>query len=508
MNLAPFGGRRAELPTFVGIAAQYDSPPLRCKLLFGLLAVASWLTLTTGPVSGSAFSIAENGARATGMGTAFTSVADDGSALFYNPAGIAFSEGMNFQMDNLAVVGLFRFVPSDPAPGTSVPEKGFSGSIKPKFIPVGSLYFTKKLSERLAFGFGMFAPFGLAANFTNFNDSDPALTKYTGRFAGTRAKLESFWFQPTVAYKLTKNSSVAVGLALVHTHLLIESSFLNPKDDALDFGREAAATVFPGVDKEQAARVIARLLPEGRSRIAGTANSPGFNLGYLYKKPDGKFNFGFMFRSAVTNHLKGKASFAFGTGYALEKFVGEDLLFKAFPNQDITGSFTTPATYSAGVSRKGPFDSLISFDMRLQDYKRFASVPLNFSKTVATDKAVRTPAERRLIFDFRNSWVAAVGMEKKMRPDMSMRLGYIFDRSPVVDKSVGPLFPDSDRHSFTLGATKTMRGVDFTMFYEAMQFVNRTVNVPANNIQGTNGEYRNFAHLLGTSLRFGRKGTK
>jgi len=39
---------------------------------------------------GSAFSIAEQGAKAPGMGTAFTSIADDGSAFYYNPAGIAF----------------------------------------------------------------------------------------------------------------------------------------------------------------------------------------------------------------------------------------------------------------------------------------------------------------------------------------------------------------------------------------------------------------------------------
>ncbi len=466
------------------------------------------LALSTNRVNGSAFSIAENGARAAGMGTAFTSVADDGSAIFYNPAGIAFSQGTNFQMDNLAVVGLFRFVPSDPSPGLSIPEKGFHGSIKPKFIPVGSLYFTKKLSDRLAVGFGAFAPFGLAANFTNFNDGDPANTKYPGRFAGTRARLESFWFQPTLAYKVTANSSLAVGVAFVHTHLLIESSILNPKDDALDFGREAAETVFPGVDKELAARSIARLLPEGRSRIAGTSNSPGFNLGYLYKNPDGKFNFGFSFRSAVTNHLKGKASFAFGTGYALEKFIGEDLLSKAFPNQNITGSFTTPATYAAGVSRQGPMNTLISFDVKMQDYRRFASVPLNFTQTRAKNDDVRTPAERRLIFDFRDSWILAAGVEKKLGEDKSIRVGYIFDRSPVVDKSVGPLFPDSSRHSFTVGATKKLMGMEFSMFYEAMQFKNRTVNVAANVNQGTNGEYRNFAHVLGTGLRFSRKRNK
>jgi long-subunit fatty acid transport protein len=100
------------------------------------------LTATPERALGSAFAIGEQGARAAGMGTAFTAVADDGAAIFYNPAGIAFQTGMHMQMDLMAVVGLFRFF-HPPAPGQG-PGKGFHGSITPKFIPVGSMYFTSR----------------------------------------------------------------------------------------------------------------------------------------------------------------------------------------------------------------------------------------------------------------------------------------------------------------------------------------------------------------------------
>jgi long-chain fatty acid transport protein len=472
----------------------------RALLAFLVLAVIS----PPPSCRGSAFSIWELGARSAGMGTAFTSVASDGSAIFYNPAGIAFQPGTHLQMDGLVVVGLFRFTPSDPLPGTVVPSKGFSGSIRPHFIPVASMFMSRQISQKLTFGFGVFTPFGLAANFTNFHDSDPALTKFTGRWAGTRAKLESFWFQPTVSYRLTPNQAVAMGIAYVHTHLFLEQSILNPRGDGLEFGREAAATIFPGVDQEQAARVIARLLPEGRSRIAGTANSPALNLGYLYKQPDGKFNFGLMFRSAVTNHLSGKASFAFPTDFPLAPYVGTDLLTKAFPSQAIKGSFTTPATYSMGVSSAALKKMLVSFDFRMQDYKRFASVPLNFSITKATNPDARTPAEKRLVFDFRNSYQLAFGVEKPLTSSLEFRAGYLYDRSPVVDKSVGPLFPDSNRHGITVGSTWKMGNKEYTFFYEAMKFVDRPINVAANDYLGTNGDYNNFAHLFGLALRINR----
>ena len=56
------------------------------KLAYLLLSIP----VAANIVWGSAFSIAEQGAKASGMGTAYTAIADDGSAMYYNPAGIAF----------------------------------------------------------------------------------------------------------------------------------------------------------------------------------------------------------------------------------------------------------------------------------------------------------------------------------------------------------------------------------------------------------------------------------
>jgi long-chain fatty acid transport protein len=352
-------------------------------------------------------------------------------------------------------------------------------------------------------GFGSFTPFGLSDNFTNFNDGDPPWTKYPGRFAGTRGRLEVLWLQPAVAYRLNRNNSVSLGVAVVHTHLLLEQSFLNPLDDGLEFGRATAAQALPGVEKEQAARMLARLLPEGRSRVAGTADSPGFTLGYLYKHRNSKTNIGLMFRSAVTHHLKGKASFAFTSPYPLEKLIGSDLLPKAFPNQDVTGSFTTPGTFAFGVSNGSRWNTLFSLDVRVQDYRRFRSVALNFSQTEATNKDVRTPAEKRLIFDFNNAYAVALGMEKRLNPVTALRAGYMFDHSPVPDKSVGPVFPDTSRHSFTFGGSRQRGNMELTIFYQAVKFLHRTTNVAANANIFTNGDYRNFVHTAGLGFRFG-----
>lgn len=465
---------------------------------------------------GSAFAVNELGARAQGMGGAYTSIANDPSAIFFNPAGIAFLKGTNFQMDNLVVAGQFRFIPTDPPPGTTVPEKGFSGATSQPFIPIASLYFTKRMNDRMAFGFGGYTPFGLAANFTNFNDGDPANTKYTGRWAGTRAALQSYWFQPTVALKLTDNAAIALGVAYVYTHLFLEQSFLNPNEAPDDFGRSLAKDVFPGIDPNVSYRSFARLLPEGRLRAAATGSKVGFSAGYLWKNRKSGINIGLMWRSAVVTRLKGDATFAFTGTSAIVPFLPKDRgLDVQFPNQKIQATFLTPASYVVGISKTGVWGGTLAFDARLQDFKRFRDLAINFEKTAdAKGREIGTKAERRLTFDFNNSFLLHAGFEKplgerkgtkmmdKMLDNFTWRAGYTFDHTPVPPKSVGPLFPDNSRHSITGGMTKRIGSNDWTAFYQWMQMVNRTTAVPANNAQGTNGQYNNFVHLAGVSLRF------
>ena len=64
---------------------------LLTAVVFALLPSLSW---------GAGFALFEAGNKALGMGGAFTAVADDPSAMFWNPAGMAFQidEGTQFMV--------------------------------------------------------------------------------------------------------------------------------------------------------------------------------------------------------------------------------------------------------------------------------------------------------------------------------------------------------------------------------------------------------------------------
>jgi len=317
-----------------------------------------------------------------------------------------------------------------------------------------------------------------------------------------------------VAVRLCENQALGLGVALVHTHILLEQSFLNPYDAPNDFGRGLAKTIFPGEDPDQAYRSLARLLPEGRNRSAATSNAPGFSAGYLYKHQKSKTNFAFSARSTVVNHIKGKVAFAFTEGSTIQPFLPKDqTLDTLFRNQSISGTFTTPATYVFGISNHALPNWTLSFDFRIQEFRRFQDLPINFSVT-KDEKGVDLPTtpERRIVFDFSNSYIVHSGVERqltggdgnrfqRLRKGMAVRAGYMFDHTPVVDKSVGPLFPDANRHGFTFGMSKSSGKMEMSLFYQFTNFSDRDVEVPANQFQYTNGLYHNFAHLAGLGLR-------
>ena len=74
-----------------------QAPEVLTLLRKSPLAAALAVLLIAGSAWAGGFNIYEMGARATALGGAFTATADDASALFYNPAGLAFQpDGENW----------------------------------------------------------------------------------------------------------------------------------------------------------------------------------------------------------------------------------------------------------------------------------------------------------------------------------------------------------------------------------------------------------------------------
>src|ERR1700740_3295399 len=155
---------------------------------FRLLISLAVFSITTAAF-GSGFALFEAGGKAVAMGGAFAATADDPSAIFYNPAGIAqLRKGeilfggtiINFQNS-------FTGDPSDPF------TAGVGGSkYRAHTFVVPNAYATMPLGGNLAVGVAVFPPFGLRTNWAQ---------PWPGRYISSDANIKTVSFQPTIAWQ-------------------------------------------------------------------------------------------------------------------------------------------------------------------------------------------------------------------------------------------------------------------------------------------------------------------
>src|SRR5688500_2170757 len=119
--------------------------------------LVSVLLVMAAPAFGAGFSIFEQGAKASGMAGAFAATADDPSAIFYNPAGLA-------QQRRLAAYAGATFI-NFSNEFTGDPNSPFTSGVEGKynrhtFVPP-NLYAIVPTGENITIGFGSYAAWGL-----------------------------------------------------------------------------------------------------------------------------------------------------------------------------------------------------------------------------------------------------------------------------------------------------------------------------------------------------------
>lgn len=159
-------------------------------LIAGLMAMA-------GNVSAAGFRLAEQDAKANGMGNAAVAVVDNPSAVWYNPAAITGLEGTNLSLGSVMVAPVMEHTNTN---GT-IDRIEKTVHIPPHF------YATRKLNNKFSLGLGVNAPFGLSTEW----DKTDALTKTVA----TKSEIQAIYTNLNAAYKVNEKLSVAAGASFV-----------------------------------------------------------------------------------------------------------------------------------------------------------------------------------------------------------------------------------------------------------------------------------------------------
>lgn len=454
---------------------------LRLSILLFFLTFLSYVVVQAG---GLTFS--EVGTKATSLGGAFRGLADDWSACFWNPAGLA-----NFERSELSIT---PYVTS-PRPtyipdvflgqGEDLYDVGFNNGMKWYPDDKNFLGFNfgaiLKLDQFKGFspGFAFFTPYDIQYAWDLYDpplgyNNSVSLPKYD-----YQTDLLILDFHPTLAKEIIADKlSLGAGVSVLKGDLLFRKLSLVPTDSLIPRPYEN----FP-MD----------------SRFEGDGWGVGFNIGLLLKLTP-KVKLGVAVRSPVDIELSGTTDLQvfLPENESLAQEVAEqsdypDSLFlggKLVSSVDDEITLSLPADFGAGISYQYSEKLLFVFDVSWVNWSRLEEMDAKFGWAFPFDG---DPQRVTLPLKWEDVTRFSLGCEYQPSEKVALRGGYYFEPSPIPDNSLTPLFPDiGDKNGISLGVGLNLGPFDLAYAYQYIDFKERKVKT----LTDINGDFQ-FDNLPG-----------
>jgi long-chain fatty acid transport protein len=420
--------------------------------LKGQLVLLAVVGLVPGTVLGAGFALFEHGARAVAMGGAFGAIADDVTAGYFNPAGLAFQKGTQVAMGGFMIQFGSDFKGANPYPGA-----GYTAKQEDQIHTPAYLYAAGDLTNELRWNISVNTPFGLGTWWAD---------DFAGRYITKRTDLKVVNFNPNLAYRVGDVLAFGLGVDMYMAKVDLTKSIgvINPYT-----------------------QTVAEV---GQAHVyAKQQMGWGWNAGVLAKLQGG-FSLGLTYRSTVKVDMKGETSFVqFATGHAdFDQIIATQIPFNKNPKT--TTSITFPSEYRVALAWQGE-KWTAELDWQRQGWDTFKNLPITIEGYAALS-SVRPE-------NYQNSDCYRLGFEWKKSAKVSFQFGGLYDKSPVPDTSVSPMLPDADRRGISAGFSYAFTGkTRLDVGYLHLMFPERsTKGLDGDNF---NGKYQNRAELLGFTL--------
>ena len=487
------------------------------------------VVLLTSSLFASGVAITGIGARATALCGAYRGVANDWSAMFWNPAGITQVKGFQFGTSFEIIMPTASFAPakwtwtSYPSPydyfnkDTVDVKEDFTNmrtgttENEPRTFYIPALGLTYQMSEKLTVGFAVYAPFGLGAEW-DLLDTDLYNKKYpTIDYADD---LKIIDFHPTVAYKVSDKLSVGVGLSIVYADIIIRTpKFIpNPYLSAdLAVARGAIETA-GGIKPE-----FNHLLID--SELSGTGLGFGGNIGLMFKvTEDLQIGLSARYYNDVSINGTINATAYFADLPAAHDYIQNSTLLMSQFNTKFANGKITESEYAAVTKfysgEAAPVYADVSGDVKLPLPMEFGiglsytginnlmiAADFSMTKWSAWDEILielETGEESNLIEHWEDGIRASVGLEYSFGL-LKLRGGYYYESSVIPEETMSPTIPDiNTRSAFSLGFQYGFGPLVFHMNYEKILIGDKTVKDYIFN--PVENSYDNLAGVYGADV--------
>lgn len=403
-----------------------------------LLTVSLFAILIVG-MSVSAFanglSLNSVGIKAMSMGGAFVGQADDMTAIYWNPAGLANQEsGVQAFVVDIIPLGSYK------ADGTDFgyPEAALNieGSLKKNNYVSPNIFVNHRI-DNLALSFGIYVPAGLGAEY----DGKDLLSLSNGVEQEWMSKIGVINFSPAIAYDFER---LQIGAAM------------NIMYGMFEIKRPANFTMPDGTASS------AQYEEESTGLGYGVSVSGLFHL-------NEKLSFGANLRTKTNVKMKGEAEnpAMAGLGAPTKTDFDRDVSWPTWIGAGISFRPNEKFTVNADIQYSAWEDSEDRFTTEFDDATWAAA-------TAAT-------GDDTFVLEWEDAIQYRLGMEYQVKPCVAMRAGYYYDPAPAPDERMNILFPSSTNHTATYGIGWSKDQISVDLGFEYLFGAERDVEI---NIEG------------------------
>ena len=380
-----------------------------------------------------------HGAKGAGMGTAFSSIADDPSAIAYNPAGIGFQKGTRIYGGGIALLPKTEF--KDAAGNTEETESEVFGA--------PHMFLTSEISDTdFTLGLGIFSPFGVGGR----SWSDTGSTRYLS----TSSLISTLAASPVVAWRPQPTLSLAFGPILMYANESME--------------RMVNQSTVMGSD--------------AKTSFEADGTGWGWNVSLLWK-PSKKVHIGAVYRSRVTLDVEGDIELTNIVPALQPLFGGQNVSTGASSSHDF------PAVATLSVSWLPDDHWTFVIEGEWVEWSTFANQTISIDDPASARGLTGTT----IVMNWEDSWIFKIGGQYKLNDTWAYRGGYSYTTSQVPSETMTPATPEGDQHYFSAGVGLSFTKLTVDFYYSYTLHEDRTVSNAVSN-----GEYSNNSHSLGVSI--------
>ncbi|HWU75502.1 MAG TPA: outer membrane protein transport protein [Rhodanobacter sp.] len=389
------------------------------------LAVAAALVLPLRANAGSFQLPTDNAAgwaRANAGGSLF---ANDPTAVYNNPAAMAFFTGPVLQVTGTGIrpsakfQGTFTDVAGNPVSGDN--PDGFG-----KFIPFPNMAFAAPVTDRLTLGGSLSVPFGLVSEYN---------PTWQGRYFGTKTSLQSIAVSLSAGFKVNDQFSVGVGVVGQRTKAQLNTVLDTTGTATALYGALGAPSPYgppQGADEQL--------------NVNLKKTAVGYFAGFEYK-PTSADSIGLSYHSRINQTLGGDYAI-YGGAAGKQLIVGGPLLAPTagLPLLNPNGG---PATASLNTPAFASLDWLHAFSDRLSLAGSIKWTGWSSFKNLTLKSNGQTLVS--LPEKYKNTFVYSVGGDYKLSDQWTLRAGVGYDETPTNIISRDPRIPDGSRRLLGFG---------------------------------------------------------